>query len=183
MKRLLFFIFIAAMMACQTESNLPLTQMTPKFQQSRHDALLDQKIQPILNQYFLVISFLKEKDSANLQSYGLSMIHLADSLSELDLSPDTITKSNAVQGLINIQYEMTAILMESNPEEREMGANMLSLHFMNFLASIGYQMQNIYLFSDEEGNNWMGMNKKSVNPFHQGDKTLYEANQILNELK
>ena len=183
MRRLLFFIFIAAVMSCETESNLPVTQMTPKFQQSRQDAALDQKIQPILNQYFAVMDHLDEKDSADLQLYGLSMIQLADSLSQQKLAVDSATQTKAVQGLMNIQSEMEAILMESENNERLFGAQMLSLHWIEFLAAIGYQKQRIYIFSDPLGNQWLNLSKKSSNPYQQNDHSIYQASQVLQELQ
>jgi hypothetical protein len=84
---------------------------------------------------------------------------------------------------MNIQYEMTAILMESNPEERIIGAQMLSLQWIDFLASIGYQKQTIYIFTDELEGHWMGLKNKMTNPFiKEGDK-MYTAVQVLQELK
>lgn len=183
MRRLLFFIFIVAVMSCETESNLPVTHITPKFQQSRQDAALDQKIQPILNQYFAIMDYLEEKDSADLKSYGLAMIHLADSLSQQKIAVDTATQTKAVQGLMNIQSEMEAILMESENNERLFGAQMLSLHWIAFLAAIGYQKQTIYIFSDSLGNQWLNLSKKSSNPYLQNDRTIYQASQVLQELK
>lgn len=183
MRRLLFFIFIAAVMSCETESNLPVTQMTPKFQQSRQDAALDLKIQPILNQYFAVMDHLEEKDSADLNLYGIRLIQLSDSLTQIKLSLDTATQHNAAQGLINIQYEITAILMSTSQEERLMGAQMLSLHLIDFLATIGYQKQTIYIYSDASDNQWIGLNKKSKNPYLKGDNEIYQASQVLQELK
>lgn len=183
MARLLFLCFLGLMLACETTSidqNQPIATV---FQKTRHDASLDPKMQPLLKQYLAVINNIQEQDSVNLQMHGEKLIQIVDSLSNQKLSHDTLTQRNALQGLLNIQAEMTAILLEVNNSERLFGANMLSLHFIDLLASIGYQMQSIYLFSDAEGRNWIGSNKKSTNPFQQNDQTLYEATQILNELK
>ena len=183
MPRLLFFCLIAAMIACGTNSNPTTEQVTTKFQQKRHDAQLDQQVQPLLNQYFAVMQHLSEQDTANLQVYGASLIQLADSLSHQQLSLDTATQSNALQGLMNIQSEMEAILMESSTGERLFGAQMLSLHWIDFLAAIGYQKQTIYLCVDNAGNQWMSLTKKAVSPYLQEDKKTYEAMQVLQELK
>jgi hypothetical protein len=143
---------------------------------------LDQQIQPLLNLYFAVMANLQEKDSVNLQSYGTNMIFIADSLTQESLSLDTSTQLKAVQGLINIQYEMTAILMESNPDERVMGAQMLSLQWIEFLAAIGYQKQTIYIFRDNEDNCWMGLKNKGTNPYQNQMDLQYQPIQILQEL-
>jgi hypothetical protein len=110
------------------------------------------------------------------------MILIADSLIQQSLSLDTATKSRAVQGLLNIQYEMTAILMESNTEERIIGAQMLSLQWIEFLAAIGYQKQTIYIFRDNEENCWMGLKNKGINPYQNQMDVQYKPIQILQEL-
>jgi hypothetical protein len=170
-------------MACGNKDNESMNKVVTKFSGERHDPNLDQKIQPLLNQYFAVLAHLQEQDSADLVLYGTNMIILADSLSQQDVSLDTATKHAAIQGLTNIQYEMSAILMESNPAERILGAQMLSLQWIHFLAAIGYQKQTIYIFSDKEETHWMGLKNKSSNPFVSGGDVSYTPVQVLQELK
>ena len=169
-------------MACENKINESTDILTTKFAGLRHDPILDQQIQPLLSQYFAVMAYLQEKDSVNLQLYGANMILLADSLIEQDLSIDTATQNKAVQGLMNIQNEMTAILMESNPEERIIGAQMLSLQWIEFLAAIGYQKQTIYIFRDNDENCWMGLKNKGTNPYQNQGDLQYQPIQILQEL-
>jgi uncharacterized protein (DUF4213/DUF364 family) len=126
---------------------------------------------------------LQVKDTADLALYGANMIQLADSLTQLNLSLDTATNLAAIQGLMNIQNEMTAILMESNPEERIMGTQMLSLQWIEFLAAIGYQKQTIYIFRDNEENCWLGLKNKGNNPYQNQVDKKYQPIQILQELK
>ena len=170
-------------MACGNKVNEPTDTLTTKFAGQRHDPILDQHIQPLLNQYFAVMAYLQEADTVNLQLYGTNMIFIADSLIQEDLSLDTATQNKAVQGLMNIQNEMTAILMESNPEERIIGAQMLSLQWIEFLAAIGYQKQKIYIFRDKEENCWMGLKNKGTNPYQNQVDLQYQPIQILQELK
>jgi len=170
-------------MACGNKVNEPIDKLPTKFEGLRHDPILDQQIQPLINQYFAVMAYLQEQDSANLQLYGTNMIFLADSLIQKDLSLDTATQNKAVQGLMNIQNEMTAILMESNLEERITGAQMLSLQWIEFLAGIGYQKQTIYIFRDKEENCWMGLKNKGTNPYQSQMEVQYQPIQILQELK
>jgi hypothetical protein len=160
-----------------------MNKVATKFSVERHDPNLDQQIQPLLNQYFAVMAHLQAQDSADLVLYGTNMIMLADSLSQKTLSTDTATQNRAVQGLMNIQNEMTAILMESNPDERIMGAQMLSLQWIEFLAAIGYQKQTIYIFRDNEENCWMGLKNKGNNPYQNQMDKQYQPIQILQELK
>jgi hypothetical protein len=169
-------------MACGNKENESMNNVMTKFIGERHDPNLDQKIQPLLNQYFAVMAHLQEKDSADLLLYGSNMIMLSDSLIQQNLSLDTATNNVAVQGLINIQYEMTAILMESNPAERIKGAQMLSLQWIDFLAAIGYQKQTIYIFRDNEENCWMGLKNKGTNPYQSQMDVQYQPIQILQEL-
>lgn len=170
-------------MACGNKVNEPIDKLATKFAGQRHDPILDQQIQPLLNQYFAIMAHLQEQDSVNLQLYGTNMILLVDSLIHQDLSIDTATQNKAVQGLMNIQNEMTAILMESNPDARIMGAQMLSLQWIEFLAAIGYQKQTIYIFRDKEENCWMGLKNKGTNPYQNQVDLQYQPIQILQELK
>ena len=170
-------------MACGNMENESMNKVVTKFSGERHDPNLDQQIQPLLNQYFAVMAHLQEQDSADLLLYGTNMIKLTDSLIQQNLSLDTATNNLAIQGLINIQYEMTAILMESNPAERMMGAQMLSLQWIDFLAAIGYQKQTIYIFSDNDESHWMGLKNKSSNPFISRGDVVYTPVQVLQELK
>ena len=169
-------------MACGNKVNEPTDKLTTKFVGLRHDPMLDQQIQPLLNQYFAVMAHLQEQDSVNLQLYGTNMIFIADSLIQQDVSLDTATNHAAIQGLMNIQNEMTAILMESNPDERIMGAQMLSLQWIEFLAAIGYKKQTIYIFRDNEENCWMGLKNKGNNPYQTQINLQYQPIQILQEL-
>ena len=169
-------------MACGNKENEPIDKLTTKFAGLRHDPILDQQIQPLLNQYFAVMAHLQEQDSVNLQLYGTNMIFIADSLIQQDVSIDTATNHVAIQGLMNIQNEMTAILMESNPDARIMGAQMLSLQWIEFLAAIGYQKQTIYIFRDKEENCWMGLKNKGTNPYQNQMDLQYQPIQILQEL-
>ena len=183
MSRLLILLLMTCLLACGNKVNEPTDKLTTKFAGLRHDPMLDQQIQPLLNQYFAVMAYLQEQDSVNLQLYGTNMILIADSLIQQDLSLDTGTINAAIQGLMNIQNEMTAILMESNPDERMKGAQMLSLQWIEFLAAIGYQKQTIYIFRDNEENCWMGLKNKGTNPYQYQMDLQYKPIQILQELK
>lgn len=170
-------------MGCGNNENEATNKVVTKFAAERHDPTLDQQLQPLLNQYFAVMDHLQAQDSADLLLYGTNMVLLADSLAQKKLSTDTATQNRAVQGLINIQYEMTAILMESNPEERLMGAQMLSLQWIDFLAAIGYQKQTIYIFSDKDESYWMGLKNKDNNPYKNEEDVKYDPVQVLQELR
>jgi hypothetical protein len=182
MSKLLIPLLMFFILACGNKENESMNNVMTKFIGERHDPNLDQKIQPLLNQYFAVMEHLQEQDSADLLLYGSNMIMLSDSLIQQNLSLDTATNNLAVQGLINIQYEMTAILMESNPAERIKGAQMLSLQWIDFLAAIGYQKQTIYIFRDNEENCWMGLKNKGTNPYQSQMDVQYQPIQILQEL-
>lgn len=170
-------------MACGSNKTEPIERVSTQFDAKRHDPSLDQKIQPLLNQYFAVIAHLQEKDSSDLQSYGTSMLQFVDSLSQQNISLDTLTQTNAIQGLINIQYEMSAILMEPNYNERILGAQMLSLQMIEFLAAIGYQKQTIYIFNDNKDCYWIGLKNKSTNPYQPEEAIYFTPVQVLQELK
>jgi hypothetical protein len=170
-------------MACGNNENESINKVVMKFSGERHDPNLDQQIQPLLSQYFAVMAHLQAQDSADLDLYGTNMIMLADSLSQQNLTLDTATKNAAIQGLTNIQYEMSAILMESNPAERIVGAQMLSLQWIHFLAAIGYQKQTIYIFVDDNEGHWMGLKNKSSNPYVSSGDVNYTPVQVLQELK
>jgi hypothetical protein len=178
------FLFLSIwLLACQSSSNEPIQPLETNFLASRQDDRVDQQIQPLLNTYFAVMQHLQAADTANLNEYGTKMIQLADIIAQAPLSKDTATQQNALQGLMNIQSEMEAILMETDPNERIQGTQMLTLHWIEFLGSIGYEKQQIYIFSDAEERKWMGLNKSSTNPYiNEGNKT-YTAIQVLQELK
>ena len=183
MSRLLILLLMTCLLACGNKVNDPTDKLITKFAGLRHDPMLDQQIQPLLNQYFAVMDHLQVQDSADLVLYGSNMVLLADSLAQKKLSTDTATQNRAIQGLMNIQNEMSAILMESSPEERIMGAQMLSLQWIEFLAAIGYQKQTIYIFRDNEENCWMGLKNKGTNPYQNQMDLQYKPIQILQELK
>ena len=170
-------------MACGNNENESINKVVTKFAAERHDPNLDQQIQPLLNQYFAVMEHLQVQDSADLLLYGSNMVLLADSLVQKKLSDETLTQHSAEQGLINIQYEMTAILMETSPEERIIGAQMLSLQWIDFLAAIGYQKQTIYIFTDKDESRWIGLKNKERNPYKNEGDVKYNPLQVLQELR
>jgi hypothetical protein len=183
MPRGLFLFLSIWLVACQSSTNEAAKPIETNFMAKRQDANLDQQIQPLLSTYFAVMQHLQAADTANLNEYGAKMIQIADSMAQQTLSKDTATQNSAVQGLLNIQSEMEAVLMETDPNQRIQGAQMLSLHWIEFLGSIGYEKQRIYIFSDAMDNQWIGLNKTSLNPYLlEGNKT-YTAIQVLQELK
>jgi hypothetical protein len=178
------FLFLSIwLLACQSSSNEPIQPLETNFLATRQDDRVDQQIQPLLNTYFAVMQHLQTTDTSSLNVFGAKMIQLADSIAQAPLSKDTATQQNTVQGLLNIQSEMAAILMETDPNERIQGAQMLTLHWIEFLGSIGYSKQQIYIFSDAEERKWIGLNKSSMNPYTKEANKTYTAIQVLQELK
>ncbi len=178
------FLFLSIwLIACQSGSNEPIQPLETNFIATRHDDRVDQQIQPILNTYFAVMQYLQASDTSNLNVFGAKMIQLADSIAQTPLSKDTATQRNAVQGLLNIQSEMAAILMETDPNQRVQGAQMLTLHWIELLGSIGYTKQQIYIFSDDQESKWIGLNKTSTNPYINEGNKIHTAIQVLQELK
>lgn len=171
------------LISCSTETIEQSEQFYVPFNAKVQDKNLDQRIEPLVFKYFDMIAHLAEGDSVALQEQGLFFIQLTDSLASTNSSNDSLMQAITTQGLMNLKAEMSAILLEEAHSERLFGVNMLSLHLIQFLASIGYEKQLLYIYADTEEQHWISNRKKDKNPYLQNSERLYEANQVLQELR
>lgn len=169
--------------SCSTDTIEQSEQLYVPFNAKVQDKNLDQIIEPIVLKYFDVLAHLAEGDSVALQQQGLFFIELTDSLASMISLNDSLIQTITTQGLMNLKAEMNAILLEDAHSERLFGVNMLSLHLIQFLASIGYEKQLLYIYSDTEEQHWISNRRKAKNPYLQNPERLFEANQVLQELR
>ena len=92
----------------------------------------------------------------------------------------------AKQSLNNINAELQGLLAEQSLPALNMATHMVSIQFLNLLATVGYQEKNIYVFNVqdeklEDGMIWFGWNKTSNDPYHSNRKGEIVAQQLLQE--
>jgi hypothetical protein len=151
---------------------------------------MDHHAQAILNTYQALLKGIASKDTTYIKTTSLLLIKTSDSLSALTMSKDTTMQEAWMNGLGRISDELQGVL-ESNTQgdtkELSLSMNMLSIQLLNWLASIGYKEQHIYIFVApneyiEDGIYWLGLQKNANNPFQQ-KKEEWQAVGFLQESK
>lgn len=159
--------------------------------EKKNNPQMDHNAQIVLNVYQELLKGVASGDTAYIHATSLLLITKSDSLIALSLSQDTALRDAWKHCLGSISDEVPGII-ESNQigdtKELTNSMNMLSIQILNWLASIGYKEQNIYIFNEtneyvEDGIYWIGLQKRSKNPFNKDDKALVQAIGFLQDLK
>ena len=189
MYKIWIFIVCMGLFACNQNEVEQTSNITWEYVAKNNQATLDYQCQPILFQYQELLKALKNKDTSYLKIVAKNSILITDSLSQLKLSIDSNMQKIWVNGLGNMNAELSAIIMENELvgwEEIKMSMNMCGLQLLNLLGQIGYKEHTIYIFNTsnielEDGYYWLGLQKNSKNPFEENKNENVSAVAILQE--
>ena len=189
MYKIWIIIVCMGIFACHQKEDKQTSNITWEYVAKNNQATLDHQCQPILFQYQELLKALKNKDTSYLKIVAKNSILITDSLSQLKISIDSNVQKIWVNGLGNMNAELSAIIMENELvgwEEIKMSMNMCGLQLLNLLGQIGYKEHTIYIFNTsntelEDGYYWLGLQKISKNPFQANNNENVSAVAILQE--
>jgi hypothetical protein len=189
MMKIYMLLLAIAFIGCKETEKKGVHQDIWSFDASRNNPQLDNLCSPIIRDYEELLLGLAKKDTAVLFAQSKALMLKLDTLPSFFVTKDTALFQVFKIGLMNIQNELQAVILEQYPEELNMAMHMLSVQLMHFLGEIGYNKQSVYIFNSngdkaleaEDGLLWLSLNKNTVNPYYNTDNELVEANYILQE--
>ena len=187
MKPFFFILFAFLVMACDSPEDPAINKQLWAFSPQNNQGSFDKALMPLLNNYQELLKGLAAGDTAYIFNAAKTLIQLTDSFPTAAISfKDSLLHEQAKQSLNNINAELQGLLAEQSLPALNMATHMLSIQFLNLLATVGYQEKNIYVFNVqdeklEDGMIWFGWNKTSNDPYHSNRKVEIVAQQLLQE--
>jgi hypothetical protein len=189
MHKILIISVCLGLFACNQKEDKQSSNATWAYVAKNNQAILDHQCQPILFQYQELLKALKNRDTSYLKSVAKNAILITDSLSQLKLPIDSNAQKIWVNGVGNINAELSAMIMENELngwDEIKMSMNMCGLQVLNLLGQIGYKEHTVYIFNTnnrelEDGYYWLGLQKNSKNPYEVNKNENVSAVAILQE--
>ena len=186
-KVFIFFLglFLVACSAPQTANfNAPKVAFTSEFS----NELFDNAYDPIIANYQEILKGLLAKDTSYLFKGTRELIQLTDSVAQIKLGKDTISQERFSTGLMNVNAELRGLLASASIEEVPMSVHMTSIQLLYALGEIGYSGKTIYIYTVDDdtiadGLLWLSPLKNMRDPYHNDQKAILTADQVLQELK
>jgi len=187
MKFLFFILFAFLVMACGSPEDPAINKELWAFSPQNNLGNFDKALLPLLNNYQELLKGVAAGDTAYIFNAAKSLIQLTDSFPATAIGfKDSLLHEQAKQSLNNINAELQGLLAEQSLPALNMATHMVSIQFLNLLATVGYSEKNIYVFNVqdeklEDGMIWFGWNKTSNDPYHNNRKGDIVAQQLLQE--
>ena len=178
-------LFLVACSATQTANfNAPKVAFSPE----NNSEVIDNAYEPIILKYQDLLKGVMANDTAYLFTITRELIQLTDSLDKINYEQAPVTKDLFKMGLYNVNAELKGLLASETLTDIPMSMNMLSLQLLHALGQVGYKEKTIYIYSVSDktindGLLWLSQQKSMRDPYHREQKTILNADQVLQELK
>ena len=187
MKPFFFILFAFLVMACTSPEDPAIDKQLWAFSPQNNQGSFDKALLPLLNSYQELLKGVAAGDTAYIFNATRTLIQLTDSFPASAISfKDSLLHEQSKQSLNNINAELQGLMAEQTLPALNMATHMVSIQFLNLLATVGYQEKNIYVFNVqdeklEDGMIWFGWNKTSNDPYHSNRKDEIVAQNLLQE--
>jgi hypothetical protein len=187
MKPYLFIVFAFFMIGCASSENPALSKELWDFSPQNNQANFDKACLPLLMNYQELMKGVAADDTAYIYNAAKTLVQLTDSFpASLIGFKDSALNEQVKQSISNINAELQGLLAEESPAGMHMATNMVSIQFLNLLATTGFKEKSIYIFNVqdakyEDGLIWFGWNKTANDPYHKEHKAEITASQFLQE--
>jgi len=187
MKPFFFILFAFFVMACASPEEPVIDKQLWAFSPQNNQGSFDKALLPLLNNYQELLKGLAAGDTAFIFNAAKTLIQLTDSFPAATITfKDSLLHEQTKQSLNNINAELQGLIAEQSLPALNMATHMVSIQFLNLLATVGYREKNIYIFNVqdvtlEDGLIWFGWNKTSKDPYHSNRKGEIVAQQFLQE--
>jgi hypothetical protein len=187
MKPYFFILFAFLVMACTSPEEPTIDKQLWVFNPQNNQENFDKALLPLLNNYQELLKGVAVADTTYVLNAAKTLIQLTDSFPAAAITfKDSLLKEQAKQSLNNINAELQGLIAEQSLPALHLATHMVSIQFLNLLASVGYHQKNIYIYNVqdeklEDGMIWFGWNKTSKDPYHPNRKEEIKAQQLLQE--
>lgn len=180
----LIVIIVVLLMGCENNNTQKEESLLWEFHPKNHRDQWDNQAFQLVNQYQAIQNNILMNDSLVFKSTLQQLINTTDTLLIHSTATDSLTQNIWVSGLQIFKNELEALVLETEPLEKQTQFNMCTVSLIHFLANIGYTKTNIYIFQkpdEEDAYFWFGSTKTSKNPFDPSDRKEYNASFTLQE--
>lgn len=187
MKPYFFILFAFLVMACASPEDPAMDKQLWAFSPQNNQGSFDKALMPLLNNYQELLKGVAAADTAYIFNTAKTLIQLTDSFPAAAITfKDSLLHERVKQSLNNINAELQGLMAEQTLPALNMATNMVSIQFLNLLATVGYQEKNIYVFNVqdeklEDGLIWFGWNKTAADPYHPSRKGEMTAQELMQE--
>jgi hypothetical protein len=148
MKPNFFILFAFLVTACGSPKDPAINNQLWAFSPQNNLGNFDKALLPLLNNYQELLKGVAAGDTAYIFNAAKTLIQLTDSFPAAAISfKDSLLHEQAKQSLNNINAELQGLLAEQSFPALNMATHMVSIQFLNLLATVGYQEKNIYVFN------------------------------------
>jgi len=191
MLKYLGFIACILILSCGEPNNHANFIADYHFMAQNQNKVLDHQVGPILANYQALLKGLYQNDSNYINLSASEMIHLTDSLANLQLDLDSNRQKIWTDGLGNLNAELQGLQLADKGnglEETKMSIHMCSLQLLSLLTQMGYKEHQVYIYTsenskDEDGYVWLSLQKSTRDPFHFENRKEILAQEVLQEIK
>lgn len=182
--RYLIVVISVLLIGCENKNTLKEETILWEFHPKNHQDQWDLQAFQLMNDYQAIQNNFAVNDSLFFKTAVQQLMNSTDTLLVHSTATDSLTQNTWVLGLQTFKNEIEALVLETEPMQKQTQLNMCTVAFIHFLADIGYTKTNIYIFQKPDEDNgyfWFGTNKTSKNPFDPSDRKEYSANFTLQE--
>jgi hypothetical protein len=187
MKPYFFILFAVLMMACASPVEPAIDKQLWTFSPQNNQENFDKACLPLLNTYQELLKGVAAGDTAYIFNVTNTLIQLTDSFDVNTIRfKDEKLNDQIKESISNINAELQGLLAEQSLASIQMATNMVSIQFLNLLATAGFKEKKIYIFNVqddkmEDGLVWFGWNKTALDPYHKENRGEITASQFLQE--
>ena len=180
----LFVIISLLLLGCENNNTLKEETILWEFHPKNHQDQWDLQAFQLMNEYHAIQNNFTVSDSVAFKIAVQQLMNSTDTLLTHSTATDSLTQNIWISGLQIFKNELEALVLETEPSEKQAQLNMCTVAFIHFLADIGYTKTNVYIFQKTDEDNayfWFGFNKTSKDPFDLSDRKEYSASFTLQE--
>ena len=151
MKPYFFILFAFLVMACNSPEDPAINEQLWVYSPENNQVNFDKACMPLLNNYQELLKGVAAGDTATLFNAAKNLIQLIDSFPATSISfKDSLVHEQVKQSLNNLNAELQGLLAEQSIPALHMATHMVSIQFLNLLATVGFKEKNIYVFNVED---------------------------------
>lgn len=180
----LIVIIAVLLVGCENNNTQKEETILWEFHPKNHLDQWDLQAFQLMNEYQAIQNNYLVYDSLEFKTAVLQLMNSTDTILAHSTATDSLTQNIWVPALQSFKNEIEALMLETEPIDKQTQINMCTVTFIHLLADIGYTKTNIYIFQkpdEAQAFFWFGSNKTSKNPFDSSDRKEYSASFTLQE--